>query len=182
MNRRNQFGTALVVLAIALLTVPAFFPIQAVLIHDTNPITLDEREQIEGEGIEIVGYENLSERGQEVYVQALENGGEYRVSQGEGAPDFTYLTNYEQAEARQENRDTRPSYIAIERPEDADLPPADEPFMGDGERAQQAQRYDLMEVSKGSPPLDSTPQLLRLAVGLLAVVSAGIGGYLLSSK
>lgn len=191
-NRRNRLGTALIVLAIALFVVPALFPIQPVLMHDTQPGTFDSQDQLEAEGIEIVNYENLSERGQEVYVQALEEGGQYSVPQGDGASDFEYLDDGERSQLRQENPDRRPGLIAIERPNDTDLPPANEPFSpeevrgeleeGDRERQQQAQRYDLMEVSVEQPPLNAPSQLLRLAAILLALISLGIGGYLRSSQ
>ena len=41
MNRRNTLGTALVVLAVVLFVVPAVFPAQPVLIHDTDRTTRD---------------------------------------------------------------------------------------------------------------------------------------------
>ncbi|MFB1066801.1 hypothetical protein [Natrinema sp. H-ect4] len=190
MKNRNKLGTAFVVLAIVLFTVPALFPVQAMLTHDTTDSTFDGQDQLEAQGVEIINYDNLSERGQELYVQALENGGEYRVSTEQGAPEFDYMTSGERAQLQRENPEHRPGVVAIERPDDATLPPADEPFnrgsnKNDEEyeqRREQAQRYDLMEISKGPPPLGSTPQLLRLGVALLAVVSFGIGGYVLSSK
>lgn len=188
MNRRNKLGTALVVLAAVLFIVPALFPLQAVHTHDTRPGTFDGREQIE-ESMEIVSYENLSERGQTLYVLTLENEGVYRVPQGEGAPDFDYTASEDRTQPR-DGPAGRAEYVAIERPEDADLPPADEPFQHHPEerdepsepRREQAQRFDVMEVSTGPPPIDSPRQLLRLAAALLAVVSLGVGGYLLSSK
>jgi hypothetical protein len=39
-----------------------------------------------------------------------------------------------------------------------------------------------METRTEQPPLGALPQLLRLVAALLAVVSMGVGGYLLSSK
>ncbi|ELZ00851.1 hypothetical protein [Natrialba asiatica] len=190
MNTRNKLGTAFVVLAIVLFTVPALFPVQAVLTHDTRDSTSDGQEQLEEQGTKIVEYDNLSEKGQELYVQALENGGEYRVSTEQGAPEFDYMTSVELAQRQDENPEHQPGFIAIERPDDADLPPADEPSnRGPSENdeeyeqhREQVQRYDLMTLSKGPPPLGATPQLLRLAASLLAVISFGIGGYLLSSK
>lgn len=190
MNRRNKLGTALVVLAVILFTVPAFFPVQAILTHDTGPVTFDSREQIEEAGTEIVAYENMSERGQELYVETLEAGGKYSVSPGQGASDFEYPTSGERAQAMEENPDQRPGVIVIERPDDTDLPPADEPFdrsrggggEGEEQHRQQVQRYDMMETSTGPPSLGSVSQLLRLAAALLAVISLGVGGYLLSSK
>ncbi|MFC6767137.1 hypothetical protein [Natrinema soli] len=190
MKTRNKLGTALVVLAIVLFTVPALFPVQAMLTHDTRDSTFGGEEQLEEQGIDSIKYDNLSEAGKELYVQALENGGEYRVSTEQGAAEFDYMTSAERAQLQGENPEHRPGVIAIERPDDADLPPADEPLnRGPSENdeeyeqhREQVQRYDLMAISKGPPPLGATPQLLRLAATLLAVVSFGIGGYLLSSK
>ncbi|MFC7193496.1 hypothetical protein ACFQL4_00705 [Halosimplex aquaticum] len=50
------------------------------------------------------------------------------------------------------------------------------------QRREQAMRYDAMETSTEQPPLGATPQLLRLAAVLFAVLSLGVGGYLFSSK
>jgi hypothetical protein len=190
MNRRNQLGTAFIVLAVVLFTLPALFPVQAVLTHDTGPVTFDNREQLQEQGISIIAYENMTERGQELYVQTLEAGGEYRVPVGEGASDFEYLTGKERMQVYEDNTNQRPGIIVVERPEDSDLPEADEPFSEgprntdrpeDEQRRQQVQRYDMMQTSTGPPPLAAISQLLRLAAGLLAVLSLGVGGYLLSS-
>uniref|UniRef100_A0A7D5K917 Uncharacterized protein n=1 Tax=Natrinema halophilum TaxID=1699371 RepID=A0A7D5K917_9EURY len=189
-DRRTRFGTVLVAIAILFFTVPALFPVQAVLTHDTTAITFDGREKLEEQGVTIVEYENLSDRGQELYIQTLENGGMYRVPTGEGAPAFDYMTGSERAEFRKGNPDTRPGYVAIERPENATIPTADEPFDREppardeeaDRHREKVMRYDMMEISKGPPPLGSTPQLLRLGVSLLAVFSFGIGGYLVSSR
>lgn len=183
MDRRTTLGAALLVVAVVCLALPPLVPVQTVLMHDTTPITFDSPDQLESEGYEIYAYENLSDRGQELYVTTLENGGEYHVSPGEGAPDFEYLSPAERAEARQESR-RRPGYFVIERPEDADLPPADEPDHGprNPERRDQTQRYDMMAATAGTPPLDATSQLFRLAAVLLGILSAGVGGYLVSSK
>ena len=194
MNRRNKLGTALVVLAVVLFVVPAFFPVQAVLVHDTRETVPGEPDAIREEGYDIVAYGNLSDRGRELYVRALENGGEYRVGHGEGAPEFEYPTDEERRAAFRNETRERPGGIVIERPEDdANLPPADERFFGPpqeeeeeeenaDERRERARRYDAMETGTEHPPLGSPPQLIRLLATLLAVVSLGVGGYLLSSK
>lgn len=192
MNRRNAVGAALSVLAVVLFTVPAFFPVQPMLTHytgDTAPATPAELQE---RGYEIVAYENLSERGQELYVKTLERGGEYRVPVGEGAAAFDYPTDGE-VRAMYQNG-TEPG-IVIERPADDDsLPSADEHFYGfrgdeeDLNRSQREQRretierYDAMSTRTEEPPLGATPQLIRLAAVMLAVLSMGVGGYLLSSK
>lgn len=185
MERDTQIGTALLVLGAVLLVVPALFPVQPVLIHDTTPVTFDSPEEIESQPIEVVRYENLSESGQELYVQTLESGGEYTVSQGDGAPDFEYLTSAEHSEIRSET-DPRPAVVVIKRPQDNDLPPADEPFAEDSprdgpqddQRREGVQRYDMMETTTQRPGLGAVPQLLRLGAALIAVLSVGVGGYL----
>lgn len=183
MDRHTTLGVALLAIAVACFTIPPLVPVQTVLIHDTTPITFDTPDELESQEYEIYAYENLSDRGQELYVATLENGGEYHVSPGDGAQDFEYLSPAERAEASRENR-RRPGYFVIERPEDVDLPPADEPDHGprNPERREQTQRYDMMSATAGPPPLDATPQLLRLAAVLLGILSAGVGGYLVSSK
>ena len=194
MNRRNTLGTALVVLAVVLFIGPAVFPVQPVLIHDTDRTTRDSPSELREQGIPVVAYENLSERGQEVYVAALE-GEDYRVGQDAGAPDFRYPTSAERREAFEADNVSGTGMVVIERPEDdSELPPPDERFFGPREeeeaeseeeleeRRQQVLRYDAMVTATDQPPLGSTRQLLRLGAVMLAVVSLGTGGYLLSSK
>ena len=194
MNRRNTLGTALVVLAVVLLVGPAVFPVQPVLTHDTDRTTRDSPSELREQGIPVVAYENLSERGKEVYVAALE-GEDYRVGQDAGAPDFQYPTSAERREAFEADNMSGTGMVVIERPEDDSvLPPPDERFFGPREeeeaeseeeleeRRQQVLRYDAMVTGTGQPPLGSTRQLLRLGAVMLAVVSLGTGGYLLSSK
>lgn len=187
MRRDIGIGTALVVLGVVLFVGLALFPVQPVLVHDTGPNTFDSPDELREEGVEIISYGSLSERGQALYVRTLEAGGTHQVAPGEGAPDFGYLTREELAAAWDRNQNPRPGRVVIERPAEADLPPADEPFdRGTAEqdqrdqRQQQVQRYDLIQTSTEPPSLGSVPQLLRLAAALLAVCSLGIGGYLRS--
>lgn len=195
MNRRNTLGTALAVLAVVLFTVPAFFPVQPMLTHDTRDTASAPPEEMNAENYEIVAYENLSQRGQQLYVKTLENDGEYRVPLGEGAPEFSYLNATERRQAYQSGNRSAVRSLVIERPEDdGHLPPSDERYYGprpesnatDEEEIEQRRqvtlRYDAMETSTEEPPLGATPQLIRLASVLLAVLSLGVGGYLLSSK
>ncbi|PSP92555.1 hypothetical protein BRC78_02870 [Halobacteriales archaeon QH_8_68_33] len=194
MNRRNTLGTALVVLAVVLFIGPAVFPVQPVLIHDTDRTTRDSPSELREQGVPVVAYENLSERGQEVYVAALE-GEDYRVGQDAGAPDFRYPTSAERREAFEADNVSGTGMVVIERPEDDSvLPPPDERFFGPREeeeaeseeeleeRRERVLRYDAMVTATDQPPLGSTRQLLRLGAVMLAVVSLGTGGYLLSSK
>jgi hypothetical protein len=193
MNRRNTVATALVVVAAVLFTVPAVFPVQAMLVHDTGSYVSGSPDELRQEGHEIIAYENLSTRGQELYRKALANDGEYRVPLGEGAPEFSYLNQTERRQAYENDNRSAVRAVVIERPEDGgDLPPADEPNFGprpgenaseaDEQRAETTQRYDAMRTGTSEPPLGATPQLIRLAAVLLAVLSLGVGGYLLSSK
>lgn len=196
MIRTPTRSTALVVCGIALLVAPALFPIQPVLSHDTRRGTVDDRTELEQQGFEIVAYENLSERGQDLYVRTLTNGGEYRVPQGEGAPDFTYHApgDLDTAESYRERRARRG--IIIERPAEADLPPADEPVRAAEdrdeaaeergtadepsveERRRQIARYDLMTTRTARPPLTARSSLVRLLSVVLGVIALGVGGYL----
>lgn len=183
---RKRIGTGLVVLAVCLFTLPALFPVQTVLMHDTTAVTFDGREQIEAEGVEIITYDNLSEYGKELYVNALENDGKYSVPPGEGADDFEYLTGSERRDAFGETN-RRPASVAIDRANVTDTPVADEPFaheVGDGldERGKKVQRYDMVQTTVERPSLNEPRQLVRLVALLLAVLSLGMGGYLLSSK
>lgn len=190
MTRRNTVGTALVALAVVLFVAPAFFPVQPTLAHSTRDTVPGEPDIIREDGYDLVAYENLSERGQELYVRTLENGGEYRVGQGGGAPEFGYPTEAERRAALRNDSDERPGGIVIVRPEDdAGLPMADERAFGppredetEEERRERNLRYDAMETRTEQPPLGALPQLVRLVAALLAVVSMGVGGYLLSSK
>lgn len=195
MNRRNTVGTVLVALAVVLFVVPAFFPVQPVLVHETWGSTMATGEQLEQEGFEVIAYENLSQRGQELYRKTLLNDGRYTVPQGEGAPEFTYLSAEEERTARENGNESAFRGVVIERPNESDLPPADEPRFGpldeeekeempeEERRARQAaQRYEELDTAVEQPPLGSMPQLIRLAAALLAVVFLGVGGYLLSSK
>lgn len=187
MTRHNTIGTALLVVGAVLFVLPALVPVQPVLVHDTSLNTFDNAAELQADGVEIIRYENLSERGQELYVTTLESGGRYEVSPGEGATDFEYLTQREHSERVAETEQRRPATVAIQRPPDADLPPADEPFGGEGSDASQdedhrqtVQRYELMHTAKEPPSLGSAQQLIRLGAALLAVLSVGVGGYLRS--
>lgn len=174
-DRRRAIGAGLLVLGVLSLVVPALVPLGSEHVHDTRPTTTESRAELEDRGVQVLVYEDLSDRGQEVYREALLTGGAYSVPSGQGIPALDYP-------------DSNGRLVAIERPADAeDLPPADELRVGpvdeelpeeERQRRQNAQRYDLLEVNTGPPPLDAFSQLLRLAVGLLAVLSLGVGGYL----
>ena len=87
--------------------------------------------ELRAEGYTVIEYENLSERGREIYEAALRSpGGAYTVPVGQGAPAFPYdgadgLGDVNGRAAFDERQ--RLTSVVIERPDDADLPPADEP-------------------------------------------------------
>jgi len=186
MNRRNRAGAMLVGLAVILLVLPAVFPVQPVLVHDTRPATQANESELKAENVTVIDYADLSERSKEPYVKALESNGQYRVPKGQGAPEFEYTTAEERAQAREDGV-FRPDGVAIDRKGAENLPPAHE--YGRVERSDDSEigretvrRYDLMQTRMGQPPLGSTAQLLRLGAVLLAVILLGAGGYLLSSR
>lgn len=127
MTRNTVVSAALLVLGVGLLVVPALVPIEPIRYHDSRAGTFANESELRAEGFEIVTYENLSDRGQELYVRTLRNGGEYTVALGKGAPDFAYPTDEELGDIEDyRERRTRES-IVIERPaDDAGLPPPDE--------------------------------------------------------
>lgn len=196
MTRNTTFAGALVVLGIALLVTPVLFPLQPVLHHDTGRSVVGNETQIEQKGLEIITYENLSERGQELYVQTLRSDGTYSVPMGQGASDFRYPTNAELGEVQNYTGRNRLQNIVIERSPSADLPPADEPVMraeymieGDeeGETAsnrseaeirRQIARYDAMSTKTTKPSLTASSSLLRLLTAVIGVLAIGTGGYL----
>lgn len=138
----TTLANGLLALGITLLVAPALFPLQPVLYHDTDPGLPGTRAELEERGYDIVAYENLSARGQALYVRTLREGGEYRVPVGEGAPDFDYPTPGELDEERDYRARRARRRIVIERPDDADLPPADEPVEFADERRDRPERRD----------------------------------------
>ncbi|WP_136717416.1 hypothetical protein [Halorientalis salina] len=137
MIRDLPLARVLVALGIVMLVVPALVPVQPILFHETRAGTTANGTQLEANGVDVIAYENLSERGQELYVAALRNGGSYTVPKGSGASDFEYASAADEAEDARAQR--LAGTVAIERPPDADLPPADEP-VGAAEREQRRQQ------------------------------------------
>lgn len=202
MTRHSLRNNTLIVIGIALLVAPALFPIQPVLYHDSNQQTMGNETQIEQRGYEIIAYENLSTRGQQLYVQTLRNEGEYYVPLTDGASEFPYPTNGELGDVEDYEAREALQTVVIERPPNADLPPADEPLeaaelryehnekereqenskpeMSVAERRQQIARFDVMTTKTDQPPLDTSQSLLRLLSVVGGVFCFGIGGYLRS--
>ncbi|MDS0258109.1 hypothetical protein NDI56_01650 [Haloarcula sp. S1CR25-12] len=199
-------GAVLLVLGVAALLVPALVPVQQVLYHQTDDGATMNGSELEAQGYTVVAYENLSERGKEIYVAALRSEDEYTVPDGQGAPEFPYtgaedfgeVTSSEEYEQRR-----RLTSIVIERPENASLPPADEPVdridrrpeppeaettserdsvnrSRIEQRRQAIARYDLMTVRRGTPPVTDSGTLLRLGSVLAGTLFVGLGGYLRS--
>lgn len=199
MPRHTTLANALLVAGVALLVAPVLFPIQPVLYHDTHRGTVGNESQIQADGYEIVAYENLSERGQQLYVRTLRAGGEYRAPVDEGAPDFAYPSPTELADVRDYRNRNALQGIVVERPPDADLPPPHEPVeaaershrhaeergtepeQSVEERRRQIARYDVMTTRTDRPPLTASSALLRLLSTAAGVLALGTGGYLRSA-
>jgi len=152
---RVTLSQGLVVLGVVLLIGPALAPVQQYRVHDTGGGTVSDRAELEEQGFRIVAYENLSDRGKELYRLTLENGGRYTVPVGQGAPDFEYGANRDE-DGRSDVRGfgERPGVIVIERPPDADLPEADEPIRAAEdlrERNEERRRERQAEREAGTP-------------------------------
>jgi hypothetical protein len=121
----------------------------------------------ESQNFTVRHYGNLSERGRELYVTALENDGTYAVPVGDGAPDYPYPTDAElpvdDAQA------LRASTVVVVRPANASLPPADEGRPG--------VRLDMMQVRTTNPPLTSTAYLPNYVAAVVGLVALGAGAY-----
>ena len=119
---RSKVAAALLVLGVVLLVAPAVVAVESVLYHEVQGSVQAEEETLQQRGVEIVEYENLSDRGKTLFEEALRNEGNYVVPVGEGASDFDYRTD--PAPETEDGAPSRypPGVIAIERPEDGDLP------------------------------------------------------------
>lgn len=196
-DRLDTLGTVLVVVGVLAVLLPAAFPVGDVLYHETRIGETGNESQLERQGYTVVAYENLSERGQELYVTALESSEPYTVAAGQGAAEFPYRMEASLRDVEDYERRRVLTSIVIERPPDADLPPADEPVemveyeaeerdtspnRSEIERRQrQTARYDVMQVRRGLPPLAASSNLLRLGAVALGVVAVSVGGYLRAS-
>lgn len=154
MSRHATLSTALVVAGIALLVAPVLVPVEPVLSHDTRRGTLDDAAELRADGYEVIAYENLSERGKELYVRTLRNGGEYHVAQGSGAPEFAYPSRGELADVEDHRERETLRSVVIERPPDADLPPADEPMQAAEHRPERRDRRDRDGSAGRATPTD----------------------------
>jgi hypothetical protein len=186
MEKRSKIGIGLIGLGLVLMGLTLAFPVEPVLIHDTSEPWEFNKSKSEELGYRVVSYENLSDRGQELYVRTLEADGRYKTSVDEGAKDWEYPTKGEQRAPGviAENDQTTNVAVIIERPEnDSHLPPASG---GDdsGESANDTdyRRYDKMETVQRTPPIGSGAHIPRLLGLLLSVASLTGGGYLIATK
>lgn len=196
MSRKSTLSTVLLVAGIGFLIAPALVPVQPTLIHDTTRGTIGNVSDIRADGYEIIAYENLSERGQQLYVQTLRSGGTYSVPVGEGAPDFRYPTPGELGETESYRERSALQGIVIERPSESNLPPPDEDInaaeqilehrqrvneseseISEAELRRQVGRYDLMMTRTARPPLQDPMSLAHLGIAALGVLAIGTGGY-----
>ncbi|WP_164471794.1 hypothetical protein [Halosimplex salinum] len=173
--RETHRDLTLVALGVVLLAAAAVVPVDAVRWHDTSVEQPDFAEgnatELRSDGYEIVAYETLSERGRELYVATLENGGQYRVSPNEGADDFDYRTRAELlGDANVSGLDAgRAMQVVVERPNGtAELPPADEESPD--------ARYDAVLTKTAPPPLLSVGRAHQLALALAGLGCFGYGG------
>ena len=194
MTHKSILSTVLLVAGLVLLIAPTLVPIQPTLVHDTTRGTIGNASEISADGYEIVAYENLSDRGQELYVQTLRSGGTYSVPVGEGAPEFRYPTAGELGETESYQERNALQAVVIERPVASDLPPPDEDVamaeqilehnqranesgVSEAELRRQIGRYDLMTTRTARPPLQEPASLAHLGIAVLGVLAIGTGGY-----
>ncbi|MFB6082753.1 MAG: hypothetical protein ABEJ94_00735 [Halorientalis sp.] len=190
MISRSRISAALLVLGAVLLLAPALAPVQPVLSHEVAGTITADRSDLRNEDIDVMTYENLSERGKVLYERTLRNGGSYRVPVGEGAPEFQYRAEPTPGRDDDSVRAYGPRTVAIEPPDDADFPVVDERVRRrrppDGERREtndstpqgSPERYTIFRTSVDQPPLTDPANLLRFLSVLAGVVAIGGGGYL----
>lgn len=188
MKKRNKAGILFILIGVGLSTAVLLFPVEQVHVHDTRSGTTLNESTADQYGYKILEYENLSDRGQELYVKTLENGGLYRVPVGKGADDWSYPT---EDELRPPGPNAPDNYTAntdviIKRPEnDSHLPPADEnpeSAKVEGPNQSTVKDYDLMETRTKKPPIGSGAHIPRLGGLVLSLTSLTTGAYLLVSK
>jgi len=174
---RKKVSFVLLLLSVVLFGVFLTTSVNDVRIHDTS-LYISERSSVHDvEYTPIVEYENLSERGQEIYRATLENDGRYWTPIGEGASDFEYSAN------TTVKNDTvsgsgfeggRVPTIIIERPEDdAFLPPIDEPY---------EEKYDWMATSTQEPPIMSGKHNRKLGSISFAIITLISGVYVYTTR
>lgn len=206
MSWRGHAPTVLVLVGVVLMLAPAAVPVQPHLVHSSSPGTINDEAALEAEGYTIVAYEDLSDRGQAIYRATLRQGGTYTVPSDAGATDFPYPSGEDLADVEDFRQREIQASVVIERPPDADLPPADEPVgmaeldegeprvdggaagppaqregepPGSGPNVTRAQiaRYDVVETRAERPGMGARGSLVRLLSVVLGTVAIVIGGY-----
>ena len=177
MHRRTQVAVALALLAIPLLGMPAILPVDPVLVHNTGDTTkANNTSALQQYHYGVYDASNLSERGREIYRNALQTEDAYRVPVGQGAPEFQYPTREAVSNLSQTNITAalRMSSVALVRSPDDGLPPADE--------AEGAREFETLSTYTAEPEMGSgayVHHILGLALGMVALVSAA---YLVVAK
>lgn len=123
---RSRIAAALLVVGTLLLVAPAVAPVQPFLSHEVQGAITDDPAVLRDRGIDVIAYENLSERGKTLYERTLRNGGSLQVPVGSGAADFEYRLDPETEREAASRPGFDPRMIAIERPADADFPTLDD--------------------------------------------------------
>jgi len=174
----GRLPAALVAVGVLLLVLPAMLPVGPALHHDTGPSTGGNESMLEEQGYRVIAYENLSERGRELYRRTLESGGQYTVPLETGAPAFPYPSAADLADIKGVEARLAAQGVVIERPRDADLPPADERVYRSNGSDSAVARYDYMTTRTANPPLTALSSLLRLFAVAGGVLAIAAGGYL----
>jgi hypothetical protein len=167
MNRQQAVIVGLLIAGLALLAAAVAVPVGQIDKHDTRAQSMQSNEEITA-SYTVLAYEELSDRGREVYRRALENDGTYAVPEGEGASEFTYLTRDELNGMSPEQQRQATQYV-IDRRGASSLPPADE--------SDPDARYDLITVGTYDPEFPSEQHVPNLAAAAVGLVCLGVGGY-----
>jgi len=159
------------VLGIALIAAPVVAPPSNELVHDTRVSWNYTVEEAANNSYAVYQYANLSERAQSLYTSALRNGGRYTVPAGGGATEFQYPTE-EQAEqfTSDQNADLSRVSVAIVRPSDSSLPPANE--------RTGSEQIDVMTTWEKELEIGSGAYIPQFVALFLGVCLLAIAGYL----
>lgn len=179
MERRTLLGILLIVVALPLLAMPATMSVEPYQYHETTP-TLDafnesgsvNESRLESNVATVVAYQNLSERGQELYTKSLENDGRITFPVGEGAPDFEYLSEADVSELPPSEA-YKAGTVIVKRPIDTDLPAPDE--------NSNDTRYDFMAYGQEKPDFPSEEHVPQVVLPILGFCALAGGAYLISN-
>lgn len=152
MDRQLKVVAALLIVGVALLGATTTFSDEQARIHDTSPEAPETVERYEDPAYTVVAFEDMNDRGQSIYLDAITSGGEWTRPIGEGVGHWPY----------DEQR-----YLIVDRAGNDSLPPADEDDPDS--------RYDAMNVDTGSEDLPLPELVVRLLTHVL-----GIGAILIA--